>query len=106
MKIRSVLLAGLLVAGFVYLTSVADWKPLAPAEVRLRDRPPLVRARARPHRRDLSTDEVNNIDIYKMANQATVNISTVVYRRELVLRRRSGGRHRLRLPDRRRTDAS
>ena len=79
MKIRSVLLAGLLVAGFVYVTSVADWKPLGLLKSvsetgRLWSEPEPARTAG------LSTDEVNNIDIYKSANQATVNISTVVYR--------------------------
>ena len=79
MKIRSVLLAGLLVAGFVYFTSVADWKALqvfrsVSKTGRLWHEPEQARTAG------LSTDEVNNIDIYKRANQATVNISTVVYR--------------------------
>jgi S1-C subfamily serine protease len=79
MKIRSVLVAGLLVAGFVFLTSKADWKSLrflksASDTGRLWYEPERARTAG------LGTDEVNNIEIYKLANQATVNISTVVYR--------------------------
>ncbi len=79
MKIRSVLLAGLLVAGFVYVTSVADWKPLSlfrsvSETGRLWSEPEQARTAG------LSSDEVNNIEVYRNANAATVNISTVVYR--------------------------
>ena len=79
MKIRTVLLAGLIVGAFVYLTSVAKWdlsrlvKPVAYAG-RLWSEPDRAKSAG------LSSDELNNIDIYKTANQATVNISTVVYR--------------------------
>ncbi len=78
MKIRTVLLAGLIVGAFVYLTSVANWdlsrlvKPVASAG-RLWSEPD------RAQTAGLSSDELNNIEIYKAANQATVNISTVVY---------------------------
>lgn len=78
MKIRSLLIAGLLVAGFVYLTSVANWSPrgLWPGGS---TGGPLWSGPEKAHSAGLSTDEVNNIEIYKAANQATVNISTVVY---------------------------
>ena len=78
MKIRSLIIAGLLVAGFVYLTSVANWSPrgLLPGGSTggpIWSGPEIARSAG------LSTDEVNNVEIYKAANQATVNISTVVY---------------------------
>ena len=78
MKIRSLLIALLLVAGFVYVTSVAKWSPRArwtggSAGGPIWSGPEKARSAG------LSTDEVNNIEIYKAANQATVNISTVVY---------------------------
>ena len=85
MKIRFVLLAGLFVAGFVYFTSVADWKPLR----LFRSVEEAGRMWSEPdkaHTAGLSSDEVNNIDIYKTANQATVNISTVVYREDWFFR--------------------
>ena len=79
MKIRTVLLAGLIVGGFVYLTSVTGWSPsrlLKPVSNvgRLWSDPDRAKTAG------LSSDELNNIEIYKAANQATVNISTVVYR--------------------------
>ena len=79
MKIRSVLLAGLIVGGFVYLTSVARWdvsrlvRPVSNVG-RLWSDPDRAKTAG------LSSDELNNIEIYKTANQATVNISTRVYR--------------------------
>ncbi|HSW49630.1 MAG TPA: trypsin-like peptidase domain-containing protein [Bryobacteraceae bacterium] len=79
MRIRTVLLALSMVAAFVYLTSVADWRPLRLFQSvsdtgRLWSEPDHARTAG------LSTDELNNVEIYKAANQATVNISTVVYR--------------------------
>ncbi|MFB3776912.1 MAG: S1C family serine protease [Bryobacteraceae bacterium] len=79
MKMRIVVLALLMVAAFVYLTSVADWRPLRLFQSvsdtgRLWSEPDHARSAG------LSTDELNNVEIYKSANQATVNISTVVYR--------------------------
>ncbi len=79
MKTRSVLLAGLLSAGFIYMTSVADWNPFRLLKP-VADAGQLWSDPERARTAGLSTDEVNNIDIYKLANQATVNISTVVYR--------------------------
>jgi S1-C subfamily serine protease len=77
MRYRFLILTALLVGVFVYLTSVAKW--------------PRQFAKSLPERlwsdRDvvrtagLSTDEVNNIEIYKIAHWATVNISSTVYRR-------------------------
>jgi S1-C subfamily serine protease len=79
MKIRSVLLAGLIVAAFVYLTSVSGWRPLRFLQS-VSDTGKLWSEPERAHTAGLSSDELNNIEIYKTANQATVNISTVVYR--------------------------
>jgi S1-C subfamily serine protease len=81
MKIRSVLIAGLLVGGFIYLTSVSHWNPrslFAPvASVgRLWSEPDRAKTAG------LSSDELNNIEIYKSANQATVNIRTIVLRED------------------------
>jgi len=85
MRLRSIILAGLFVAGFVYLTSVRNWKPfsfLRPSAepARLWYEPEKARGAG------LSADELNNIEIYKAANQATVNISTVVYREDWFFR--------------------
>jgi S1-C subfamily serine protease len=85
MKIRSILIAALLVTGFVYVTSVAKWSPRrlwggAPTAGPLWNEP------EKAHSAGLNTDEVNNIDVYKSANQATVNISTVVYQEDWFFR--------------------
>jgi S1-C subfamily serine protease len=79
MRLRPILWAIILVAGFVYLTSVADWRLstlLEPAGKtgRLWSEPEVARTAA------LSEDETNNIEVYKTANKATVNITSVVYR--------------------------
>ena len=79
MKIRSILLAALIVAAFVYLTSMADWRPLRLFQT-VTDNGRLWSEPDRAHTAGLSTDELNNVEIYRAANQATVNISTVVYR--------------------------
>ncbi len=85
MRIRSVLLAGLLVGGFVYLTSVSDWKPFRLFQT-VQDTGRLWSEPEKARGAGLSADEVNNIDVYKSANQATVNISTVVYREDWFFR--------------------
>jgi S1-C subfamily serine protease len=77
--LRPFLWAAVLVAGFVYLTSVAHWdvrnvfQPVRNAS-RLWTEPAAVSSAG------FSGDEQNNIDIYKAARDATVNITSVVYR--------------------------
>jgi S1-C subfamily serine protease len=85
MKIRSVLLAGLIVAAFVYLTSVSGWRPLRFLQS-VSDTGKLWSEPERARTAGLLPDEVNNIEVYKSANQATVNISTVVYREDWFFR--------------------
>ena len=71
--------AAILVAGFVYLTSVARWdvsrilQPIRSAS-RLWTEPA---SAASP---EFSSDEQNNIDIYRSSRDATVNITSIVYR--------------------------
>ncbi|MEO7144014.1 MAG: trypsin-like peptidase domain-containing protein [Bryobacteraceae bacterium] len=79
MKLRTLLFAALLVGGFVYVTSHNDWSlrrmvsPVigvgrlwtAPAEVRTAG---------------LQPEELNSIEIYKMASKATAYITSTVYR--------------------------
>ncbi|MEO7649348.1 MAG: peptidase S1, partial [Bryobacteraceae bacterium] len=79
MRLRPFLWAALLVGGFVYLTSVSDWnlrKLVAPIQKqgRLWSEPQAAQTA------NFFSDEQNNIDIYRMANAATVNIASVVYR--------------------------
>ncbi|HEY1241506.1 MAG TPA: trypsin-like peptidase domain-containing protein [Bryobacteraceae bacterium] len=77
--LRPLLGATLLVAGFVYLTSVAHWdvgrllQPGHPVD-RMWTEPA---AAAGP---SFSNDEQNNIDIYRTSRDATVNITSIVYR--------------------------
>src|SRR6266851_548253 len=79
MRFRSILWALVLAGGFVYLTSKADWsvrrifQPLQRTG-RLWSAPEVARTAT------FGADEQNNIDIYRMANSATVNISSIVYR--------------------------
>ncbi|MBM3793831.1 MAG: trypsin-like serine protease [Acidobacteria bacterium] len=86
---RVLILAALLTGGFVTVTSRPE---LIPAKWRR----PLAQVQQIAHRPDpslwsgpdvsraagLSTDELNNIDVYKTAHTATVNITSTVYRRD------------------------
>src|SRR5579871_2754732 len=80
--VRILLITILLVTGFLYLTSRTDWgqrqilRPIAGAG-RLWTGPDVARSAG------LSTDELNNIDIYKLAHLATVNITSTVYRQTI-----------------------
>jgi S1-C subfamily serine protease len=80
MKSRTWILAALLVGGFMYLTSGSRWNPLAAWRASTAGAPtwsgPDVARGA-----GLSTDELNNIDIYGRAHEATVNITSTIYRR-------------------------
>ena len=80
MRLRSLLLAALLVGGFLYLTSGKNWSPRRLFQQARSSGPPWS-APDVARSAGLSSDEVNNIDIYKMAHHATVNISSVVYQR-------------------------
>ncbi|MGA1995696.1 MAG: trypsin-like peptidase domain-containing protein [Bryobacteraceae bacterium] len=65
----------LLVAGFVALTSAGHWRLgqlLPPAGSRLWEEPAAAAT-------GYSPDEQNNIDIYKSAREATVNVTSIVY---------------------------
>jgi S1-C subfamily serine protease len=65
-----------MVAAFVYVTSIAHWD--------LGSVIPWIHSSSRPYTQasaaGYSTDEQNNIDIYKAARDATVNITSIVYR--------------------------
>ena len=80
MRLRSFLWAVVLTAGFIYLTSKADWslrRLVAPIQSTGRQwsEPEVARTAA------FGSDEQNNIDIYKVAHNSTVGITTVVYQR-------------------------
>ncbi|MCW5982875.1 MAG: trypsin-like peptidase domain-containing protein [Bryobacteraceae bacterium] len=80
MRVRTLIIALLLAAGFLYLTSSRNW--LSDRLLR-RDvsSGPLWSGPDTAHSAGLSDDERNNIDIYKYANAATVNITSTVYYR-------------------------
>ena len=79
MRLRSIFWAMALAAGFIYLTSRADWslrqifQPIRNTG-RQWSEPQVARTSS------FGADEQNNIDVYRAANSATVNISSVVYR--------------------------
>src|ERR1035437_9697984 len=82
---RPFLWAIVLAAGFVYLTSVAHWdvgRVLQPVRSvgRLWSEP------ASAETAGFSADEQNNIGVYKNARDATVNITSVVYREDWFFR--------------------
>lgn len=81
MKTRIFLITAAIVAGFVILTTRARWdfgrlmQPVARAGGRLWSGPSVARSAG------LTSDEVNNIEIYKGSREATVYITSTVYRR-------------------------
>jgi len=84
MKLRVFLITALLVGGFLFITSKTDWgqyriiHPIAGA-TKFWSGPSVARSAG------LSSDELNNIDIYKTAHLATVNITSTIYRRTIFL---------------------
>jgi S1-C subfamily serine protease len=73
--------AALLVGGFWYLTSAAHWNPgrlLQP----IRQTGRLWTAPGAAQSAGFSSDENNNIEIYKLARPATANITSIVYRED------------------------
>ncbi|HZT33153.1 MAG TPA: trypsin-like peptidase domain-containing protein [Bryobacteraceae bacterium] len=82
MSMRPFLWAAVLAGGFLYVTSVGHWnlgqlwQPFRRTG-QLWTSPPVVQT-ASPY----TTDELNNIDVYKSARQATVNITSIVYRED------------------------
>ena len=84
MRARVLLVAAFLVGGFFLMTSVARWRGTRLLE-RFGDGP-LWSGPDKARSAGLSADEVNNIEIYKTANLATVNITTVVYKEDWFFR--------------------
>ena len=76
MKLRSLLWALILVGAFYYVTSMAHWNvgQFVRQTTRSWSSPSAASTAG------FSTDEANNIDIYKAAHLATVNITSIVYR--------------------------
>jgi putative serine protease PepD len=84
MRFRTLVIAALLVGGFLWLTSKTDWgqrrilKPIS-------SQGPMWSGPSTTHGAGLGPDETNNIDIYRAAHIATVNITSTVYRRNFFL---------------------
>ena|SRR5579872_5308550 len=76
MKLRSLLWALILVVVFYYVTSVAHWN----VGQLVRQTASNWSSAGTASTAGYSTDEANNIDIYKSAHLATVNITSIVYR--------------------------
>ncbi len=82
MKFRILFITAVLVGGFLYVTSRTDWgqrrifHPTSSAG-------PFWSAPTVARGAGLTSDEMNNIDIYKTAHLATVNITSTVYRRSI-----------------------
>jgi S1-C subfamily serine protease len=76
MRLRPLLWALILVGGFYYVTSVAHWN----VGQLVRKTAASWSSPATATTAGFSTDEGNNIDIYKSAHLATVNITSVVWR--------------------------
>ncbi len=84
MKLRIFVITALLVSGFLLLTSKTDWgqrQILQPVSTAV----PLWSGPSATHATGLSSDEMNNIDIYKSSHLATVNITSTVYRRTIFM---------------------
>lgn len=86
---RVLILAAVLIGGFVAVTSrpeliPAKWRrPLSQVQqVAYRPDPSLWSGPDVSRAAGLSSDELNNIDVYKTAHTATVNITSTVYRRD------------------------
>lgn len=84
MRMRIFVITALLVSGFLLITSKTDWgqrqilRPVASSV-------PLWSGPSSTHATGLSSDEMNNIDIYKSSHFATVNITSTVYRRTIFM---------------------
>jgi S1-C subfamily serine protease len=82
MRLRVFVITALLVSGFLLVTSKTDWgqrRILSPVA----GSGPLWSGPSTAHATSLSSDENNNIDIYKAAHIATVNITSTIYRRTI-----------------------
>ena len=84
MKTRILILSTLFVGGFVFITAKSEWsqkhliRPIS-AGARMWAGPAAVKSAG------LGSDELNNIEIYKTAHLATVNITTTAYQRSFFL---------------------
>lgn len=86
MKLRVLAAVAVLVGGFIYATSVGNWNPRSLfSSTGNSVGAPLWSGPAVTQGAGLSTDEVNNVDIYKMAHPATVFITSTTLRQDWFL---------------------
>jgi len=87
MKFRIAALVAVLVGGFIYATSVAKWSPrmLLTGMGGSSASGPIWSGPGVTQGAGLSNDEVNNVDIYKMAHPATVFITSTTLRQDWFL---------------------
>lgn len=86
MRLRILFVALALVLGFVALTSRSDWGPnRLLRQVGMADTGPLWSGPTVARSAGLGVDELNNIEIYKVAHLATVNITSTTYRRTIFM---------------------
>ncbi|MBN9663448.1 MAG: trypsin-like peptidase domain-containing protein [Acidobacteria bacterium] len=83
MKARIWIIAALLVGGFVAGTTYKRWSPAARLASGIDS--PIWSGPAVARGAGLSVDENNNIEVYKQAHEATVNITSTVYRQNWFL---------------------
>jgi len=79
MRLRHLFLAALLVGAFVLLTNNGHWR-VSDLFQPFHKNTQIWSAPETALGASLSSDEQNNIDVYKMARAATVNITSIVYR--------------------------
>lgn len=86
MKLRILAAVAVLLGGFIYATSVGNWNPrFLLSSTGNSVGAPLWSGPAVTQGAGLSTDEVNNVDIYKMAHPATVFITSTTLRQDWFL---------------------
>jgi len=78
MRLRTFLIAAVLVGVFVYLTSRQN----SPVRIFWRDQGPSWTGPTVAHSAGLSADETNNIEIYKSSKESVVYITSTVYQRD------------------------
>jgi len=81
MRMRTLLIAAALIGAFVLITNRAGWRPGILSRIGGESSGPIWSGPSSVRSAGLSSDEVNNIEIYKSAHSATVNITSTVYRR-------------------------
>ena len=84
MKTRILLFTVLLCGGFVFLTSKTEWGQTLLLR-NISGAVPLWSGPLVTHSAGLGADELNNIEVYKAAHLATVNITTTVYQRNFFM---------------------